>query len=54
MEEKFVIPSAGAIIERNIEGTKYILMQKRKKKNEKIEFGLWEIPAGKIREYENI
>lgn len=54
MEERFVIPSAGAIIERIENDEKYILMQKRKKRNETIEFGLWEIPAGKIREYENI
>ena len=54
MEEKFVIPSVGAIIEMHDNNEKYILMQKRKKYNEKIEYGLWEIPAGKIREYENI
>ncbi|MST67932.1 NUDIX domain-containing protein [Lachnospiraceae bacterium BSM-380-WT-5A] len=54
MEEKFAIPCVGAIIEKCENGQKYILIQKRKKRNEKIEFGLWEIPAGKIREYENI
>lgn len=54
MKEKFAIPCAGAIIEKNENGKKYLLMQKRKKSGEKAELGLWEIPAGKIREYENI
>lgn len=54
MEEKFAIPCVGAIIEKIEESETYVLIQKRKKQNEVIEFGLWEIPAGKIREYENI
>ena len=54
MPEKFVIPAVGAIIEKEEKGKRYILMQRRKKKSDDVESGLWEIPAGKIREYENI
>jgi len=52
--EKFAIPAVGAIIENEIDGEKYILIQKRVKSGETVERGLVEIPAGKIREYENI
>lgn len=52
--EKFAIPCVGAIIESTIDNQKYILIQERYKDNETIEKGLIEIPAGKIREYENI
>ncbi len=50
--EKFAIPCVAAIIEKCENGRKYILMQRRYKKDDKN--GLLEIPAGKIREYENI
>lgn len=52
--ETFAIPAVGAIIEREINGVKEILIQERNKYNENIEKGLLELPAGKIREYENI
>lgn len=52
--EIFAIPCAGAIIESNIDNQKCILIQERYKDSEIIEKGLLEIPAGKIREYENI
>ena len=54
MVEFFAIPAVGAIIEKNEHGKQYILIQKRKKENGGIENGMTEIPAGKIREYENI
>jgi len=52
--EKFTIPGAGAIIEKIINGEIHILLQTRIKKKRKSENGLLEIPAGKIREFENI
>jgi len=52
--ELFTIPSAGAIIERTINGEKYVLIQERFKESLPSENGLLEIPGGKIREYENI
>jgi 8-oxo-dGTP pyrophosphatase MutT (NUDIX family) len=52
--EKFAIPGVGAIIEKVIDDTKYILMQERYKEDENTDNGMIEIPAGKIREYENI
>ncbi|WP_207204726.1 NUDIX hydrolase [Miniphocaeibacter massiliensis] len=54
MIEKFSIPCAGAIIEKEINNNLYILMQERHKENKPQELGLLEIPAGKIRENENI
>lgn len=54
MTEKFAIPAAGAIIEKKQDGIKYILLQERQKENGGLENGMLEIPAGKIREYENI
>ena len=53
MTELFSKPAAGGIIERNIDGEIYILLQERDKGNDREE-GLVEIPAGKIREFENI
>jgi ADP-ribose pyrophosphatase len=47
-------PAVGGIIEKNIDGLDYILIQDRFKDNAKLEYGLLEIPAGKIREFENI
>ncbi len=54
MKEKFQIPAVGAIIEREISGRKEILIQNRVKNNAPLERNLIEIPAGKIREFENI
>jgi 8-oxo-dGTP pyrophosphatase MutT (NUDIX family) len=52
--EQFMKPGVGGIVERIIEGTIYILLQERYKDDAPLEEGLIEIPAGKIREFENI
>jgi ADP-ribose pyrophosphatase len=52
--ELFAKPGVGGIIEKSIAGIDYILIQDRCKNDAKSEFGLLEIPAGKIREFENI
>lgn len=52
--ELFSKPGVGGIIEKNIDGVNYILVQDRYKDDAKTEVGLLEIPAGKIREFENI
>lgn len=52
--ELFAIPAVGGIIEKSIDGVDYILVQDRYKKDAMIETGLVEIPAGKIREFENV
>lgn len=52
--ELFAKPGVGGIIEKNIDGVDYILVQDRCKKDAKSEYGLLEIPAGKIREFENV
>ena len=54
MKETFAIPAVGAIIIKQVEGEEYILVQNRKKNNGDGMDGLLEIPAGKVREYENI
>jgi len=54
MKETFAIPAVGAIIVKKVEDEEYILVQNRKKNNGDGMDGLLEIPAGKIREYENI
>jgi 8-oxo-dGTP pyrophosphatase MutT (NUDIX family) len=54
MIEKFTIPGAGGIIEKNENGVNYILIQERFKENAETENGLIEIPAGKTRAFENI
>ena len=54
MKETFATPAVGAIIRRNIDGEAHILIQTRNKANDKGTNGLLEIPAGRIREYENI
>lgn len=54
MTEVFAKPAAGAIIRRTINGTEHILIQERLKQSDTKDNGLIEIPAGKIREYENI
>lgn len=52
--ETFAVPCVGAIIERTIDGKKHILIQTRQKKDGRHTNGMLEIPAGKIREYEDI
>lgn len=54
MKETFAIPAVGAIIVKRTEDQEFILVQNRKKNNGDGMDGLLEIPAGKIREYENI
>lgn len=54
MKETFAIPAVGAIIVKSINGEEYILVQNRKKNNGDGCDGQLEIPAGKVREYENI
>lgn len=52
--EQFSIPGAGGIIVKEINGEKNILTQTRVKPEAPYENGLMEIPAGKIRAFENI
>jgi len=52
--EKFAVPCVAAIIEKIINNQKYILIQTRQKEDGAETNGMLEIPAGKIREYENI
>ncbi len=52
--EQFMKPGVGGIVERIIKGVTYILLQERYKDDAPLEEGLIEIPAGKIREFENI
>lgn len=52
--EVFAKPGVGGIIIKSEKGIDYILIQERCKKNVGTENGLIEIPAGKIREFENI
>lgn len=52
--EKFSIPGVGGIIERKINNVDHILIQRRCKEEVLSEYGLIEVPAGKIREFENI
>ena len=54
MIEEFAKPGAGGIIEKSENGIDYILIQERFKENAESENGLIEIPAGKVREFENI
>lgn len=54
MTETFAIPAVGAIIVKKAGDDEFILVQNRKKNNGDGMDGLLEIPAGKIREYENI
>ncbi|WP_430885917.1 NUDIX hydrolase [Fusibacter sp. JL216-2] len=53
MIEKFSIPGVSGIIEGEVDGEKAILLQTRSK-NKLEGTGYFEIPAGKIREFENI
>ncbi|BES64227.1 NUDIX domain-containing protein [Gottschalkiaceae bacterium SANA] len=54
MEERFMKPAAAGIIEKIEDGKRYVLLQDREKVGAEAEAGLCEIPAGKIREFENI
>lgn len=54
MVETFAVPAVGAIIVKNVENEEFILVQIRKKNTGDGTDGLLEIPAGKVREYENI
>ena len=54
IKEIFAIPCVGAIIEKMISNEKYILVQTRQKEDGNETNGMIEVPAGKIREYENI
>ncbi|WP_243661462.1 hypothetical protein [Miniphocaeibacter halophilus] len=51
MKETFAVPCVGAIIEKEINGEKHILIQEREKLEYYNQNGLLEFPAGKIREY---
>ena len=53
LTELFSKPAAGGIIEKIVDGEVFVLIQERCKGNVR-EDGLLEIPAGKIREFENI
>nr|WP_314654365.1 NUDIX domain-containing protein [uncultured Fusobacterium sp.] len=52
--EKFAIPCVAAIIEKIVNNEKYILIQTRQKEDGAETNGMLKIPAGKIREYENV
>ena len=52
--EKFTVPCVAAIIEKIVNNEKYILIQTRQKEDGAETNGMLELPAGKIREYENI
>lgn len=52
--EVFAKPCAGAIIEKIIDGERHILLQTRQKSGGGDTNGMLEIPAGKIREYEDV
>ena len=54
MNEKFSIPAAGGIIRKIENNQEFILLQDRVKPDYKSTSGIIEIPAGKIREFENI
>lgn len=52
--EVFAKPAVAGIIEKKTDEQDYILIQDRSKKNAPKEEGLIEIPAGRVREYENV
>lgn len=54
MKELFAIPCVSALITKIVDNKEYILIQDREKEDGFETNGLLEIPAGKIREYENI
>lgn len=53
-KEVFAKPCVGAIIERTVDGKRCILVQTRLKPDGGDTNGLLEIPAGKVREYEDM
>lgn len=53
-EELFAIPCIGALILRVLNGELFVLLQERRKPGIGVEDGLLELPAGKLREYENV
>jgi hypothetical protein len=53
MNETFAIPCIGALIPRTVNGESCLLLQERRKPGIGVEDGLLELPAGKLREYEN-
>lgn len=53
-EERFAIPGAGGLIRSRRDGEEWILVQERDKVGAPTETGLLEIPAGKVRAFENI
>ena len=53
-EERFAIPGAGGLIRSRHGGDEWILVQERDKPGAPSETGLLEIPAGKVRAFENI
>ena len=54
MNEILAKPCVGAIIEKTENNERYILIQTRQKEDGNETNGMLEIPAGKIREYEDI
>ena len=52
--EKWAIPGVGGILECTVNHTRYILIQERCKKDAPKEYGLLEIPTGKVREFEDV
>lgn len=54
MNEKFAVPCVGAIIEKEIDGMPHVLIQTRQKADGGATNGLTELPAGKVREYEDL
>ena len=54
IKEVFAKPCVGAIIEKVIGNERYILIQTRQKEDGNETNGMLEIPAGKIREYEDV
>ena len=53
-DESLAVPGAGGLIRRFEEGEEWILIQERLRPDAPEEQGLIEIPAGKIRAFENI
>lgn len=54
MTETFAIPCVGALIPRVVDSRPCLLLQERRKPDIGVEDGLLELPAGKLREYENV
>ena len=54
LKERFAIPCVGAIVEREINGERCVLVQTRQKENGGDTNGKLEIVGGKLREYEDV